>query len=111
MNGIYLNCFRVTAEDGDGNALPAGTIQAPAMADSRILTVTQPMPGSGGKPAETEADTGVRQRIRISSRNRAVCGGNYEEMILERFPEIEKGMLHPGCGRGRRRTCRGIPQT
>ena len=98
VNGIYLNCFRVTAEDGDGNALPAGTIQAPAMADSRILTVTQPMPGSGGKPAETEADTGVRQRIRISSRNRAVCGGNYEEMILERFPEIEKACCIPDAG-------------
>jgi len=98
VNGIYLNCFRVTAEAGDGNALPAGTIQAPAMADSRILTVTQPMPGSGGKPAETEADTGVRQRIRISSRNRAVCGGNYEEMILERFPEIEKACCIPDAG-------------
>lgn len=97
VNGIYLNCFRVTAEGGDGNALPAGTIQAPAIEDSRILSVTQPMPGSGGKPAETEADTGVRQRIRISSRNRAVCGSNYEEMVLERFPEIEKACCIPAA--------------
>ena len=89
-DGIYLNCFRVTAGNGDGYPLPAGTIAAPAVEDSRLLSVYQPLPGSGGKPAGTEADAGVRRRIRISGRNRAVCGGNYEELLLERFPEVEK---------------------
>lgn len=95
LDGIWLNCLRVTAENGDGTALPAGTITAPLIEDSRILSVCQPVAGSGGKPAETNIDAAIRQRIRISTRNRAVCSGNYEEMILERFPEIEKACCIP----------------
>lgn len=94
-DGIFLNCFRVTAIDGNGHPLPAGTIAAPVVEDSRILCVYQPLPGSGGKPAGTEADAGVCRRIRISGRNRAVCGGNYEELLLERFPEVEKACCLP----------------
>ena len=100
LDGLWLNCLRVTAENGDGTALPAGTITAPMTEDSRILSVCQPMAGSGGKPAETGQDAAIRQRIRISTRNRAVCGGNYEEMILERFPEIEKACCIPASENG-----------
>ena len=98
--GIYLNCLRVRAEDGDGVSLPAGTITAAAREDNRILSVDQPLPGSGGKPAGTEADASVRQRIRISTRNRPVWCGNYEEMLLERFPEIEKACCIPATENG-----------
>ncbi len=100
LDGLWLNCLRVTAENGDGSALPAGTIAALLAEDSRILSVCQPMAGSGGKPAETGQDAAIRQRIRISTRNRAVCGGNYEEMILERFPEIEKACCIPASDNG-----------
>lgn len=100
LNGIYLNYLRVTAEDSDGSSLPAGTIKTPIPEDSRILSVCQPVPGSGGKPAETDTDTGARQRIRISTRNRAVCGSNYEEIILERFPDIEKACCVPSTVNG-----------
>jgi len=95
LEGVYLNCLRVTAVNGDGNPLPAGTISAPPAGDSRILSVCQPFAGSGGRPAETDRDAMIRQRIRISSRNRAVCSGNYEELILEHFPEIEKACCIP----------------
>lgn len=95
LDGIYLNCLRATAENGDGNALPAGTITALTEEDYRILSVSQPVAGSGGKPAETEQDAAIRRRIRISTRNRAVCSADYEEMILERFPEIEKACCIP----------------
>lgn len=40
LDGIWLNCLRVTAENGDGSALPAGTITAPLIEDSRILSVS-----------------------------------------------------------------------
>lgn len=98
LDGIYPNCLRVTALDGDGTPLPARTIAAPVKEDRRILAVFQPVTGSGGKPAETAADAEIRQRIRISTRNRAVYGANYEEMILERFPEIEKACCIPASG-------------
>ncbi len=100
LNGLYLNCLRATAENGDGSALPAGTITAPMDDDRRILSVSQPVAGSGGKAAETGQNAAVRQRIRISTRNRAVCGANYEEMILERFPEIEKACCIPASETG-----------
>lgn len=100
LDGLWLNCLRVTAENGNGTALPVGTITAPLIEDSRILSVCQPVAGSGGKSAETGQDAAIRQRIRISTRNRAICGGNYEEMILERFPEIEKACCIPASENG-----------
>ncbi len=90
LNGLYLNCIRVQAVGGDGTPLPAGTISAPVRPDRRIGSVRQPQPGYGGKPAETEADADIRQRIRIATRNRAVRIGDYEQLLLERFPEVEK---------------------
>ncbi len=90
LDGIWLNCFRVSARNGDGTPLPAGTIAAPAVEDSRILSVSQPLPGYGGRAAEKPADAGIRSRIRISTRNRAVCPGDYESLILEQFPDVEK---------------------
>lgn len=90
VDGVWLNCFRVTARNGNGNSLPVGTIAAPAVEDGRILSVLQPLPGYGGRPAEEPADTGIRSRIRISTRNRAVCQGDYESLVMEQFPGIEK---------------------
>lgn len=98
--GIYLNCIRVRAIGGEGASLPAGTITAPARPDGRLLSVTQIRPGSGGRPAETEAQAAVRQRIRTATRNRAVCSSDYEQLLLERFPEVEKACCVPPCGGG-----------
>lgn len=89
-DGIYTNCLRVIAVDGNGNALKAGTISIPSEEDMRISSISQPLPGIGGKTTEMKGDADIRQRIRISTRNRAVCMGDYESLILERFTEIEK---------------------
>lgn len=97
LEGIYLNCVRVRATGGDGNPLPVGTPVSPTLPDGRILSVTQIQPGSGGRPAETEAQAGVRQRIRTATRGRAICGTDYEQLILERFPEVEKACCVPAC--------------
>jgi len=90
LDGIFLNCIRVQAVGGDGASLAVGTALVPVLQDSRILSVFQLQPGSGGRPAETEAAAGIRQRIRITTRNRAVCGSDYEQLLLDRFPEVEK---------------------
>lgn len=101
LNGLYLNCIRVQAVGGGGTPLPAGTISAPVRPDRRIGSVRQPQPGCGGKPAETEADADIRQRIRIATRNRAVRIGDYEQLLLERFPEVEKVCCLPVDGEER----------
>jgi len=90
LDGLFLNCIRVQAVGGDGASLPVGTALTPVLHDNRILSVFQFRPGSGGKPAETEAAASIRQRIRIATRNRAVCSSDYERLLLARFPEIEK---------------------
>ena len=99
LDGIWLNCFRVTALNGDGSPLPAGTIAAPAREDGRIRSVSQPLPGYGGCPSEDAGGTGARSRIRISTRGRAVCVGDYESLILEQFPDIAKVCCIPSESR------------
>lgn len=90
LEGVWLNCFHVTAENGDGNPLPAGSIVSLKTEDARIARVGQPFPGYGGIPAETAAAANIRERIRISTRGRSVCSGDYESLVLEKFPDIEK---------------------
>ena len=90
VDGIWLNCFKVMCENGDGTPLPAGTIAALVEDDLRVLEVLQPMEGYGGKAAEDGQAMSVRLATRISTRNRALNIGDYEKMILERFSDIEK---------------------
>ena len=90
VDGIWLNCFKVICENGDGSPLPAGTIASLAEDDPRVLEVLQPMEGYGGKAAEDEQAMSVRLATRISTRNRALNIGDYEKLILERFSDIEK---------------------
>ena len=90
VDGIWLNCFKVMGENGDGSPLPAGTIASLAEDDPRVLEVLQPMEGYGGKAAEDEQAMSVRLATRISTRNKALNIGDYEKLILERFSDIEK---------------------
>lgn len=90
IDGIWLNCFKVVCENGDGSPLPSGTIASLAEDDPRVLEVLQPMEGYGGKAAEDEQAMSVRLATRIATRNRALNTGDYEKMILERFSDIEK---------------------
>lgn len=90
VDGIWLNCFKVVCENGDGSPLPVGRIAALAEDDLRVLEVLQPMEGYGGKVAENEKAMSVRIATRIATRNRALNVEDYEKMILERFADIEK---------------------
>ena len=90
VDGIWLNCFKVMCENGDGSPLPAGAIASLAEDDPRVLEVLQPMEGYGGKAAEDEQAMSVRLATRISTRNRALNTGDYEKLILERFSDIVK---------------------
>lgn len=90
VRGILTNRLLLTAVNGDGTPLPAGTIQTTAEPDERIETVAQPLPGFGGCHADAEGQTAVRQTARIGNRHRAVTARDYESLVLEQFPEVEK---------------------
>ena len=90
VRGIRTNCIRLISQNGDGTPLPAGTIQGIKEPDERIESVTQPLSGFGGKPAETATRVAVRQTSRISNRHRALMIKDYEHLVLEFFPEVDK---------------------
>lgn len=87
---IYMDYISVIAENGDGSALPAMTIKQIKNENNSIKTVIQPQPGIGGKEMESRKHSLVRQTARVANRNRAVTSLDYEQLILERFPEIGK---------------------
>lgn len=88
--GIWTNCIRVTADGGDGTPLPAGTIQGTVEEDTRIGSVMQPLPGFGGRQAETETQCVSRQTARIHNRHRAITLQDYADILTEHFPELAK---------------------
>lgn len=90
VRGIRTNCIRLISQNGDGTSLPAGTIQGIKEPDERIESVTQPLSGFGGKPAETATEVAVRQSSHISNRHRALMIKDYEHLVLEFFPEVDK---------------------
>ena len=89
LRGVWTNCIRVTADGGDGVSLPAGTIQGTVEEDPRIGSVAQPLPGFGGSPAGTEAQSAAHQTARFANRHRAVTQRDYEQILLEHFPEVD----------------------
>lgn len=89
LRGVWTNSILVTADGGDGTSLPAGTIQGTAEEDPCIGSVTQPLPGFGGTPAKTEAQSAAHRTARISNRHRAVTRRDYEQILLEHFPEVD----------------------
>ncbi|MDD3038140.1 hypothetical protein [Bacteroides sp.] len=105
IRGIYLNCIRVVAENGDGTPLPVGSIQKMEKEDWRVKEIVQPLPGFSGRMKESLSEVSIRQSSRIAHRNRAVIPGDYEQMILDQFPEILKVYCLPETCTGNRELC------
>lgn len=90
IRSIQTNYILIKAQNGDGTPLPAGTIQEMAEEDERIASVVQPLSGFGGTPEETETQFAAHQNARLHNRHRAVTMKDYEQLVLEHFPEIDK---------------------
>lgn len=102
LRGVWTNCLRLTALNGDGQPLPAGTIEDMQEADGRIESSVQPLPGFGGKPAGTESSLSAHLTGRIGNRHRAVNARDYEQIVLEHFPEVDKAVCLPCREKGKR---------
>lgn len=61
-----------------------------------LTDVYQVIQRQNGRPAETADDTKVRNFQQIMHRNRAVLPGDYEQLVLLEFPEVEKVLCLPG---------------
>lgn len=95
IRGIWINCIRLEAQNGDGLPLEVGTIQGMPEADERIESIAQPLPGFGGRPAETEMLCVAHQNARIQNRHRALTIKDYEQLVMEHFPEVDKAQCIP----------------
>lgn len=95
LRGVWMNCIKVTAQNGDGSPLPAGTIQDMAEKDERIESIVQPLNGFGGRSAETERVAAIHQSSRFGTRHRALTMKDYELLVVEYFPEVDKVQCIP----------------
>lgn len=96
LRGIYMHAVEVIAEGGNGTPLPVGSITEPETTLPGILSIEQFLPGSGGRPSESETDRNIRITHRIAHRNRLITPIDYERMTLAEFPEIDKVKCLPG---------------
>ena len=90
IRSVLTNYIRLTAQNGDGFPLPAETIQNMIEANECVESIVQPLNGFGGKSAETEAEVAVHQNSRMANRHRALRIKDYEQLVLEHFPEVDK---------------------
>lgn len=102
IRGVWTNCIPLTAQNGDGLSLAAGTIKDMQEPDGRIALVSQPLPGFGGKQAEGNNHLSSHLRARFGNRHRAVNRKDYEQLVLEHFPEVDKAVCIPCTDKGTR---------
>lgn len=95
IQAILFNTLEAIAEGGDGKSIPAGTITQMKEPVPGILEIRQPYPGFGGQEAEPIAGHSERICHRITHRNRPVLPADYEMIIRDEFPDIEKAVCMP----------------
>ncbi len=84
---------------GDPARAPAsiapGTITRPRQAIAGLGRVTQVNPSYGGRLAESRNDMRRRTAERLRHKGQAITPDDYERLILERFPEIDRVKCFP----------------
>lgn len=90
IRNIYMDYISVVAVNGVGLPIPSLSISKLKEENYNIDKIIQPLPGFDGKEMESKKRSSVRQSSRIFNRFRALTPRDYEQLILERFPEIEK---------------------
>ena len=102
IRDVWTNCIPLTAQNGDGLSLAAGSIKDIQEPDGRIALISQPLPGFGGKQAEGDTHLSSHLRARFGNRHRAVNRKDYEQLVLEHFPEVDKAVCIPCTDKGTR---------
>lgn len=102
--GIYTNVVKVEAILSDHperhsgtDVLPSGSIKNLHKTIPGILSVKQPRPGRGGIDSESFNRIYFRTSNRILFQNHPVTPEDYERLVLEKFPQIDKVKCFPAC--------------
>ena len=75
--------------------LPRYTIQRPVKNIPGVKTVLQPLPTFGGLSHEKEKAFQARISERLKHRKRAVTTWDFERLVLDQYPQIEKAVCLP----------------
>jgi hypothetical protein len=101
LYSIHTQALRASWRSGDHVAgqgqsqLPAGSIQRAAQSLPGLTAVFQLDPSFGGRRQENERQLRQRTSERLRHKQRALLPGDYEALILERFPELYKVKCFP----------------
>jgi len=96
MLAVHTNAIKAHFKDNENElahldtALDANTITKMINRQAKIKKVTQPYASFDGKPAEKVPDFYKRVSERLRHKQRAVALWDYEQLVLEQFPEIHK---------------------
>ncbi len=96
LSGICTQVLRATLvnlhEEGTHlhKALPAFTIERSVINLPGIQRITQPLDSFGGSPQEESKAFYTRLSERLRHKQRAITAWDYERLILEKFPQIQK---------------------
>lgn len=98
---VAPNGVEVRFED-QGNApghldvpLPSGAIGRPRAPPADLASVSQPFPSFGGRPAESGTGLRTRAAERLRHKGRAVTCWDFERLVLEAFPEVQRAKCLP----------------
>jgi hypothetical protein len=83
------------APPGAPPRIEAGVIRRPRLAVPGLGRITQMTASTGGRPAEDRQQLRRRSAERLRHKGRAVTFEDYERLVLERFPEIDRVKCFP----------------
>lgn len=102
--GIFTQVIKVEAELSDHpehypgtDPLPAGSIRDSQKNMPGIISIRQPRSGGKGVGRESFNSMYFRTSNQLLFRNQPVTPEDYERMVLEKFPQIDKVKCFPGC--------------
>lgn len=79
---------------------PPGSIKSSIDKLANIKTIAQPMASFGGRPPETAETMPIRLGERLRHKDRGIVGWDYERLVLEQFPQIDRVRTLPARGPG-----------
>ncbi|WP_298855438.1 baseplate J/gp47 family protein [uncultured Ruegeria sp.] len=100
--GLSTNAIRVTQQIEPGDDPSTGSVKPITQPENQIpgvQKIEQPVAASGGRAAESQRDFRTRVNERLRHKDRAICAKDYEQLILQKFPDIyEAKVFGPGQG-------------
>jgi hypothetical protein len=106
LQGVRAQAVRLERAPGGppvAAPLAPGSITTRSAAIPGVAAISQPMASFGLRPAETEAAMRVRIAERLRHKQRATTPWDYERLVLDAFPTVQKVRclpnVHPETGR------------